>query len=176
MFNPQFWFKKKQRCDFAKVKLLATDVDGVLTDGKIIFSDDGIQYKNFNVKDGLGIKLLLDHNIHVAILTASKSQAIIQRANNLAIKIVLTGLTDKLAALHEVCNNLQISTTEVAYIGDDVNDIAVIKEVGVGCCVLDAHPQVKIAASHITTNPGGAGAVREICDLILASKNMDINS
>jgi 3-deoxy-D-manno-octulosonate 8-phosphate phosphatase (KDO 8-P phosphatase) len=175
MFKPQFWFKKKQRCDFAKVKLLATDVDGVLTDGKIIFSDDGIQYKNFNVKDGLGIKLLLDHNIHVAILTASKSQAIIQRANNLGIKIVLTGLTDKLAGLHEVCEKLQISTTEVVYIGDDVNDIEVIKEVGVGCCVLDAHPQVKIAASHITTNPGGAGAVREICDLILASKNIDIN-
>jgi len=176
MFKPQFWFKKKKPSDFAQVKLFATDVDGVLTDGKIIFSDEGIQYKNFNVKDGLGIKLLLDHNIHVAILTASKSQAIIQRANNLGIKLVLTGLTDKLAALHEVCEKLQISTTEVAYIGDDVNDIAVIKEVGIGCCVFDAHPQVKTVASHITTNSGGAGAVREICDLILASKNMDINS
>ncbi|MFM6419214.1 KdsC family phosphatase [Planktothrix sp.] len=175
MFNPQFWFKKKNLPDFSKVKLFTTDVDGVLTDGKIIFSDEGVQYKNFNVKDGLGIKLLLEHKIHVAILTASKSPAIIQRANNLGIQIVLTGLTDKLEALHQVCQELQISTAEVVYIGDDVNDIAVIKEVGIGCCVADAHPQVKTIASHITTNPVGAGAVREICDRILASQKIGMN-
>ncbi|MFY8165632.1 MAG: HAD hydrolase family protein [Sediminibacterium sp.] len=79
---------------------------------------------------------------------------------------------------YDLYKNLQISTEEVAYIGDDVNDIAVIKEVGIGCCVADAHPQVKTVktiAFHLTTNPGGAGAVREICDRILAGRNIDIN-
>jgi 3-deoxy-D-manno-octulosonate 8-phosphate phosphatase (KDO 8-P phosphatase) len=152
----------------AEIRLLALDVDGTLTDGGLYYTDQGEELKKFNVKDGQGLKLLMEAGIAVAIITASKSESTVHRAKKLGIAQVYVGVEDKLAVLRSLCEQLNITLTQVAYAGDDVNDLPVLSEVGLPCSVADAMAAAKQAALYVTQLPGGQGAVRELCDLLIS--------
>lgn len=152
------------------IKLLALDVDGVLTDGGLYYTETGEELKKFNVKDGLGLKLLMNHGIQVAIISSNDSKATIHRARKLNIIHTFTGVEHKLVVLENLCQQMDISFSQVAYVGDDLPDLPLLKAVGCPLTVADASPQTKSAAIYITQRPGGNGAVREICDTILACR------
>ncbi len=152
------------------VKLLSLDVDGVLTDGGLYFTDDGSQLRKFNVKDGEGIKRLLGAAVEVVIISAGQSQSILKRGESLGLEHVYIGVEDKLAALSDLCLELAIELAEVAHMGDDLNDLPVLEAVGLPLSVADAMPEVRERALYVTERGGGKGAVREICDLLLAAR------
>jgi len=151
------------------VKLLILDVDGVMTDGGIIYDDDGRELKVFDVKDGHGIKLLMRAGIGVAIITGRESRVVDHRAKNLGIDIdmVYQGAKDKLKAFEDILKNRQLSLEEAAYIGDELVDIPLLRRVGFAAAVKDAVEDVKRHVDYVTAKNGGSGAVREICELIL---------
>ena len=149
-----------------QVKLLALDVDGVLTDGGLYYSDRGEELKKFNVKDGQGIKLVMQAGIEVAIISASNSTATLHRAKKLGIERVFIGIDDKLATLKQICEELNLSLAQVAYIGDDINDLPVLQAVGCPVTVADAITENKTAAIYVTESSGGRGCVREFCNLL----------
>ncbi|MBC6417398.1 MAG: HAD-IIIA family hydrolase [Prochloron sp. SP5CPC1] len=151
------------------VKLLAMDADGILTDGGIYYTDDGKQIKRFNVKDGQGLKLVGNCGINLAIISASNSPAILHRAESLGIANVFVGVEDKLEVLKELCQTLNITFSEVAYVGDDINDLTIMKRVRCPLTVADAIYEVKETAVYVTQKQGGQGAIREICDLLIGS-------
>lgn len=151
----------------SKIKLLAIDVDGVLTDGGMYYSHSGEELKKFNTRDGMGIAMLQKKGIVVALITGEKSKIVMRRAKKLRIKEVYLGIEDKLEIVKKLCKKYKVSESEVAYIGDDVNDICIMKEVGLSIAVADATESVKTCADYITKARGGNGAVREVCDLIL---------
>ena len=155
----------------AKVKLLALDVDGILTDGGLYYTDTGEELKKFNSKDGQGIKLLMNSGVQVAIISASKSTATLYRGKKLGIPHVFIGIEDKLPTLEQLCQKLGFGLTEVAYAGDDINDLPIMKAVGCPFTVADAMPQNQAAAIYVTKLGGGKGAVREICNYLLAVRN-----
>ena len=155
----------------AKIKLLICDVDGVLSDGKVYFTNNGDEIKNFNIKDGLGIKLLQKSGIKVAIITGRKSQIVEHRANELGINILYQGHSDKRAAFDEILNSLGLTSDQVAHIGDDLPDLPLMKMAGLGLCVNDAHHFVKQNADWISGVDGGNGAVREAAELLLAAQD-----
>lgn len=152
---------------FAPVKLLALDVDGVLTDGGLYYSNSGEELKKFNVKDGQGIKLVMQSGVEVAIISASNSAATLHRANKLGIKRAFVGIENKLATLEKICQELNLSLAQVAYIGDDLNDLPVLQAVGCPLTVADAISENKAHAVYVTKLKGGQGCVREICNLLL---------
>ena len=152
------------------IKLLTLDVDGVLTDGGLYYADDGSQLRKFNVKDGMGMKLAREAGVEIAIITASHAPAIQHRGDGLGIPHVFVGVEHKLSALTTLCADLDISLEDVAHIGDDVNDLPVLCVVGVALTVADAVDEVLETAIYATTRNGGAGAVREICDLIVQGR------
>jgi 3-deoxy-D-manno-octulosonate 8-phosphate phosphatase (KDO 8-P phosphatase) len=152
------------------IRLLALDVDGVLTDGKLYFGNDGEELKAFSTLDGQGIKLLQTAGIAVAIFTARSSTLVSNRAANLGIRNVLQGCQNKLAALQTLQTQLAIPMEHTAYVGDDLPDLACIRRVGLGMAVSNAHASVKQHAAGITLAAGGDGAVREVCDLILQAQ------
>ena len=156
---------------FKKIKLLALDVDGVLTDGGIYYSDKGDSFRKFDAKDGMGISLLLKSGLHVCIVSAGAPGAIESRAKRLRIDHVYTNVSDKLPVLMNLVKRLKIAMSEVAYIGDDLNDLLIFKKVGLSIAVRDSVGPIKAAADIITKNVGGQGAVREICDTILHQIN-----
>jgi 3-deoxy-D-manno-octulosonate 8-phosphate phosphatase (KDO 8-P phosphatase) len=151
---------------FAQVKLLALDVDGVLTDGGLYYTDSGEELKKFNVKDGLGLKRVMQQGIAVAILSSSAAQATLHRAQRLGIAHVFVGVEDKLAQLQVLCDKLGIDLSQVAYVGDDLVDLAAMQAVGCPIAVADAMAENQAAAAYITQRRGGEGAVREVCDLL----------
>ena len=153
--------------DFPRVKLLALDVDGVLTDGGLYYTETGEEIKKFNVKDGLGLKRLMASGIHVALISASSSQATFHRAKKLGITHVFTGVDNKLTTLEALCELLQLDLGDVAYMGDDWVDVPVLEAVGLSITVADAIAEAKACATYVTERGGGQGAVREVCDLIL---------
>jgi 3-deoxy-D-manno-octulosonate 8-phosphate phosphatase (KDO 8-P phosphatase) len=155
------------RSRLSKVKLLALDVDGVLTDGGLYYTETGEELKKFNVKDGLGLKLLLQAGIEVAIITASTSTSVVHRAKKLGINYTFIGVENKLSVLENLCQQLNIALEQVAYMGDDLNDIPVLKAVGCPLTVADAMQANKLLAIYVTKLFGGKGAVREICDRLL---------
>lgn len=155
----------------SKIKLLICDVDGVLSDGKVYFTNQGEEAKNFNIKDGLGIKLLLENNIQVAIITGRHSNIVEKRALELGIQFVYQGKADKQAAYLKIKESLNLSTEQIAHVGDDLPDLPLMMQSGLGLAVADAYSLVKQKADWVTTNIGGNGAVREISDLILESRN-----
>jgi 3-deoxy-D-manno-octulosonate 8-phosphate phosphatase (KDO 8-P phosphatase) len=159
--------REELRSRLFQVKLLALDVDGVLTDGGIYILDSGEEFKRFNVKDGLGLKQVMATGIEVAILTANASTAVAHRMKTLGISHVFIGVKDKEVVLRELCQTLEIELDRVAYIGDDLADLGVLKLVGLPITVADSVPAVKSVAYYITQQGGGQGAVREICDLLL---------
>jgi len=152
------------------VKLLILDVDGVMTDGSIIYDDDGKEIKIFDVKDGHGIKLLMRAGIDVAIITARESQVVLHRAKNLGIDMVYQKAMDKVEAFNEILQKKQLSEKEVAYVGDELVDIPLLRKVGFAAAVKDAVEDLKMYVDFITEKNGGQGAVREICELILKTQ------
>ena len=149
------------------IKLAAFDVDGVLTDGGVIFDENGHEYKVFNAKDGQGIVNLNNAGIITAIITARKNGTVEHRAKNLSIKELHQGSKNKIETLEGIMNKYKISFDEIAYMGDDLPDICILEKVGLKGCPADAVEEVKAVANFISSKNGGRGAVREFCDYIL---------
>lgn len=165
------WLQRwRWRSRFASVRLLVTDVDGVLTDGGLYYTEEGQELKRFNVHDGMGLRQLLDNGIEVAILSASPSPTVQRRAEKLGIRHAYFHVQDKLSKLQQLCQELEIDLQQVAYVGDDLNDCKVLSQVGLGCSVRNAHRSARQVARYVTFRSGGRGAVREICDQILRSQ------
>ena len=156
---------------FSNIKLLILDVDGVLTDGKLYYSAEGESLKAFHVHDGAGIKRLLAHGINVAIITARHSAAVTHRMKELGVKHVYQAQSDKTLAFSELCEILQLSSSAIAYMGDDLADLPVMRQVGLSIAVANAINSVKEQAEYLTEARGGEGAVREVCELIIAHQN-----
>ena len=154
----------------AGIKLLALDVDGVLTDGSIYYGNSGEELKAFNIKDGLGIKLLQQAGVQVAIITGRQSATVARRASELGISHVIQGREDKREALEELCSRCEIQISECAYMGDDLPDLGAIKACGLGMTAADASDAVREAALWQSDKIGGAGAVREACEFILTAR------
>lgn len=153
-----------------KIRLLILDVDGVLTSGTLIYGKNGEEFKKFHVHDGQGIKLLQNAGILVAIITARQSAIITKRAEDLAITHVYQGQNDKLLAYEDLKQKLQLTDEEVAYIGDDVPDLPVLRRAGLPIAVANALKITQQYAYWVTKAKGGKGAVREVCDLIMEAQ------
>ncbi|KAF3982235.1 MAG: 3-deoxy-manno-octulosonate-8-phosphatase KdsC [Methylococcales symbiont of Hymedesmia sp. n. MRB-2018] len=153
-----------------KLKLLILDVDGVLTDGRLFFDNQGTEYKCFHARDGHGIKLLRQSGVEVAAISGRKSNSVAIRMKKLGVEYVYQGHEDKVAAFNEVLQTLSIKAGQVAHIGDDLIDLPVMKRVGLSIAVNDANFAVKEYADWCTETPGGLGAVREVCDFIMQSQ------
>lgn len=154
----------------AKTRLLALDVDGVLTDGRLYFAEDGQELKTFDTQDGHGIKMLQQSGIICAIITGRNTKLVERRANNLGITHLLQGREDKLVALRELSAELGIALENMAYVGDDWPDLPAIRAAGLGIAVANAHGELHTHADYVTRLEGGRGAVREVCDLLLKAK------
>ena len=153
-----------------KLKLLILDVDGVLTDGRLFFDQQGHEYKSFHAQDGHGIKLLQQTGVDVAVISGRKSQSVTLRMQALGIKLIYQGHEHKVAAFNEIISTLGISASQTAHVGDDLLDLPLMKRAGLGFAVEDANFAVKNYADYITKNKGGLGAVREICDFIMQTQ------
>jgi YrbI family 3-deoxy-D-manno-octulosonate 8-phosphate phosphatase len=155
----------------SKIKLVITDVDGVLTDNGLYYTADGLVMKKFHVKDGMGVVLLRKMGIKTAIISTDESSIIKKRAERLKMDFVYTGTWEKDLKLKEICEILNISAEETAFIGDDVNDIGIIKVAGVTACPADAMPEIKSMVDFVLPQNGGCGVFREFADMILDAKN-----
>ena len=153
------------------VRLLVLDVGGVLTDGKLYFLADGSEAKAFSTLDGQGIKMLMNSGVNVAIITGRTSTIVERRAANLGIMHLIQGREDKRIALDELLATLQLSYDAVAYLGDDLPDLAAIRCVTLGVAVANANPFVRQHAQAVTALRGGEGAARELCEFIMAAQD-----
>lgn len=153
-----------------KIRLVALDVDGVLTDGRLYYGDSGEAGKSFHVHDGMGVRLLLEAGIEVALITARSSEALKRRAAELGIRHLFESTSDKLGVLRTLAASLGVGLEEACYVGDDVIDVPALRAVGFAASVADAHPVAKAAAHWVASRPGGRGAVRQIADLILKAR------
>lgn len=156
----------------SQIQLIIFDVDGVLTDGSLIFDNQGQEYKAFNSKDGHGMRMLMDSGIKLAIITGRQSELVLHRADNLKIprELIYQGYRDKRPAFAELCAQTGIKPEQIAYVGDDVIDLPVMSKVGLAIAVADAHPFVKQHADWVTELPGGKGAAREVCEMLLEAQ------
>ena len=154
----------------AQIRLLVLDVDGVLTDGRLWFGADGEQLKAFHVRDGVGIKAIIGAGVEVAIISGRRSAAVERRAAELGLQHVRQGCNDKAEALRALCTELGVPAAAAACVGDDTPDLPMMALVALPVAVADAHPDVRAAARHVTRAAGGAGAVREVCDLLLDAR------
>lgn len=156
------------------IRLLLLDVDGVLTDGRLYYGNNGEELKAFNIQDGLGIKLLQRNDIQVGIITGRSSELVARRASELGIELIVQGREDKLAALEEtlggVSEESRLQMEQIAFLGDDLPDVAVIRRVGLGVTVANAREFVVENAHWQTTAKGGHGAVRELAEMILQAQ------
>ncbi|MGE0431919.1 MAG: KdsC family phosphatase [Planctomycetota bacterium] len=149
------------------IRLIVTDVDGVLTDGSILIDDNGVETKRFNVLDGSAVAHLRHVHIPVAIITGRRSRATLWRARECQITEVHQGHRDKLRVLQEVCTRLDVPLDETAYIGDDLLDLAPLLAVGLACCPADARPEVQDRCQVITRAKGGEGVLRDVAEFVL---------
>ncbi|NQY62178.1 MAG: 3-deoxy-manno-octulosonate-8-phosphatase KdsC [Alteromonadaceae bacterium] len=154
-----------------KIKLFVCDIDGVFSDGRIYLGNNGEELKAFHTKDGFGVKALISSGVEVAVITGRRSNIVSQRMQALNVKHIIQGEENKLPALKTLAKQLELNIEEIAYIGDDIPDLACIEYVGLGLAVKDAHPSVIKCADYITFTRGGFGAVREVCDLIMQCQN-----
>ncbi len=159
-----------------RLKMLILDVDGVLTKGGISYITGENTSREFDVKDGLGLVILKSYGFRLAIITGKKNEMATRRAEIIGIDDVFQGFPHKLAAYEELKRKYDLKDEECAFIGDDLIDLAVIKQCGFGVAVADAHPAVKLHADYVTMRPGGRNAVREITDLILSFKIGDFST
>ncbi len=150
-----------------QIKLLLLDVDGIMTDGRVIYDNNGVETKAFDVKDGHGLKMLQRAGIRVGIITGRQSEVVKHRAAELGIEILYQGAKVKLGPYEEILQDLKLTDAEVAYMGDDLVDLPILRRVGFSVTVSDAVDEVKPWVDYVTIRPGGRGAVREICDLLL---------
>jgi 3-deoxy-D-manno-octulosonate 8-phosphate phosphatase (KDO 8-P phosphatase) len=153
-----------------RVRLLVLDVDGVLTDGRLFYGPRGEALKAVHVRDGYGIKQVAEAGITVAIISGRKSAAVVSRAKELGIRYVTQGAGDKLAALRRLAKTRGLALEDCACVGDDTPDAPILEAAGLGIAVADAHPDALAAANLVTTRPGGHGAVREVCDWLMAAR------
>ena len=158
--------------NLSSIQMVLLDVDGVLTDGRIIYGDSGEEIKPFHVKDGFGIRMLMDAGLQVGIVTGRRSEALMHRCRNLGITLVFDGIRNKAAALEEICRATGCPADQVAFIGDDLPDIPIMTRVGYAVAVADAHEVVMRHADMVTRAPGGQGAVREFCELLLNARGL----
>jgi 3-deoxy-D-manno-octulosonate 8-phosphate phosphatase (KDO 8-P phosphatase) len=156
------------RCQ--RINMLVMDVDGVLTDGSIIYSDRGEELKAFHVRDGSGLKIWLKFDKKAGVLTGRNSPIVQRRAAELGLTTVLQGAGDKLAGFRKIVEEHNLQMEEAAYIGDDVPDLPVLRCCGLAVAVADGCPEVRVQAQYVTEAPGGRGAVRETIELVLRSQ------
>ena len=152
------------------IELILSDVDGVLTNGSIIFDNEGIETKRFHIRDGLGIKLWQRSGGKFGLITGRSSHIVNVRATELGINVVRHGIEQKVIALREIAGELKLAPEQICYIGDDLPDLAAVKLAGLGVAVADACPELRQSADYVTSLPGGQGAVRETIELILKSQ------
>jgi 3-deoxy-D-manno-octulosonate 8-phosphate phosphatase (KDO 8-P phosphatase) len=157
--------------DLSNIRLVAFDVDGVFTDGRFYLSEDGVESKAFHTQDGYGIRQLLNEGIEVAVISGRRSGAVQKRMAELGVSHVVLGCADKVAALDEITAKLGISVAECAYVGDDIPDLPLLNHVGVSIAVANAVPKLHEHCDLSTSASGGAGAVREVCELILGARS-----
>ena len=152
------------------IRLFATDVDGVLTDAGMYYAESGDEWKKFNTRDGMGLKLLQRAGIITAIVTQERTKLVARRAERLAIPELHQGVMDKLSLVREMAARHGLTLSQVAYIGDDVNDLETLKEVGFSATPADGMPQIVAVVDYVCQKKGGEGAVREICEMILEAQ------
>ena len=155
----------------ADIKLAVFDVDGVLTDGRLILGENGNEYKAFHVRDGHGLVMLLESGCKIAVITARTSNIVAERMASLGIEYVYQGEKDKGARLQQLISELALQAEQVAYTGDDLIDLPAMTKIGLPIAVADAHAEVKKQAAWVTEKNGGQGAVREVCELIMQAQN-----
>ena len=153
-----------------KIRLLLLDVDGVLTDGRIIIDDRGVESKHFHVRDGQGISLLMRAGIEVGFITARSSRAVSRRAKELGVRLVHQGVKDKLQTYNDVKRGRGLADEQIAYVGDDIIDLAILRQAGLAVLVADGCPELTFAVDFITDAAGGNGAVREVAELLLKAQ------
>lgn len=155
-----------------KIKLVILDIDGVMTDGSLYYDNSGQEYKAFNSKDGLGIRMLQDAGIDIALITGRTSELVLHRAENLKISpaLIYQGYRDKRPAFRELLAKTELEAENIAYVGDDLMDLPIMMKVGFAIAVGDAHHFVRKHAHWTTKNKGGRGAVREVSELLLDSQ------
>ena len=154
----------------AKIRLLLLDVDGVLTDGRIIIDDRGVETKQFHVRDGQGISLLLRSGVDVGFVTGRRSNVVRHRAKDLAVQLVYQGVADKLACYEEIKRDHDLEDNQIAYIGDDLIDLPVLRRVGLAVSVADGWSELSSTVDYTTLARGGRGAVREVAELLLQAQ------
>lgn len=155
-----------------KIRLIAFDVDGVLTDGQITYTSSGGEIKSFHVRDGHAIKLAVRAGLTVAVITGRESDIVNRRCDELGIGLVFQGIKDKRESLRKIMDQTGLSAAEIAYMGDDVVDLPVMLSVGLGCCPCDAAPEVLNLSQFATDAPGGRGAARELIFFILREQGL----
>jgi 3-deoxy-D-manno-octulosonate 8-phosphate phosphatase (KDO 8-P phosphatase) len=154
----------------AGIRLAVFDIDGVFTDGRIWIGTDGVEYKAFSVRDGVGVKALLAAGIEVAIISGRASAAVDTRMAELGVRRVVQGCNDKARALEGLLRETKLAPGQVAYLGDDTPDLPAMRLVALPCAVADAHEDALSAALWVSTRPGGQGAVREFCEFLLEAR------
>ena len=151
------------------IRLIAFDVDGVFTDGRFYLSDDGVETKAFHTQDGYGVRRLLEAGIAVAVISGRQSGAVERRMAELGVPHVILGCKNKVTAMDELASDLGLSLEECAFVGDDLPDMPLLERVGFSVAVANAVPALQHYCDYVTWKPGGAGAVREICDLLVTA-------
>jgi YrbI family 3-deoxy-D-manno-octulosonate 8-phosphate phosphatase len=152
------------------IRLILSDVDGVLTDGGIVIDNQGVESKQFHVRDGLGIRLWQKAGYKFGLITLRSSQILKIRVAELGIEIIRQGIENKLDAMQEIINDLHLAPQQVCYIGDDLPDVSLVRHAGLGVAVADACGELCQAAKYVTRLPGGKGAVRETIEIILKAQ------
>lgn len=165
--NPQLTVQDRAK----KIKVVIFDIDGVMTNGGLTLGDDGLEYKSFHSQDGLGLKLLRQTGIQMAIITGRTSNVVVKRAENIKIKQIYQGVEDKLEAFMQVLNDFSVSPEACAFMGDDVVDLPPMRRCGLAVTVPHAMPLVKQHSHYITQREAGFGAVRELCELIMQAQD-----
>ncbi len=160
------------KAEISSIRLVAFDIDGVFTDGRFYLSDDGVESKAFNTQDGYGVRRLLDAGIVVAVISGRKSEAVARRMSELGVRYVVQACRDKVAALDEIAKAEGIPVSKCAYIGDDIPDLPLLNHAGIAIAVANAVPDVHDQCDYSTSSPGGSGAVREVCELILNAQSL----
>lgn len=157
-----------QKCE--SIELLLSDVDGVLTDGRLIYGSDGAEIKEFHVRDGLAVKLWKNCGYQFGLITARESPMVERRARELGVDFLLQSRPGKLKAVEEIATQTGVELNRIAYVGDDLHDLSAVRQVGLGITVSDAATEVKNVADVVTRQGGGQGALREIVELVLKAK------
>ena len=163
--------RKSLQKKLRNIKIILSDIDGVLTDGGMYYSTNGEMLKKFNTRDGMGVEILRNNNIPVIIMTREKSKIVISRAKKLLISDVNVGIKKKETLLPKICKKYQINKENIAYIGDDINDLEILKQVGFSASPSDGITIIKKESDYICKAKGGEGVLREVADLIISYKN-----